>query len=158
MNVFSYLSGCDLFHKIALTCKSIREQLTDQALGQLNQIRVITIKASSGESPDLRYRFHYSCFFYLRSETRRLYSNTGIRYQLEVCKDYLQHDAAGFFRPEEKSKLVVKILLKDPKTSKTKDFIPVFQEYRAMQLPTRKLTASQNFLPSKVSSLQENYP
>ena len=40
--IFSYVPGCDLFHKIALTCKSIRQKLPNSGL--LDQIRVITVK------------------------------------------------------------------------------------------------------------------
>ena len=39
---FSYLAGCDLFHKIALTCKSLRKLLPNSGL--LDQIKIITIK------------------------------------------------------------------------------------------------------------------
>ena len=39
---FSYLHGCDLFHKIAVTSRAIRDKLPDSGL--LDQIRVITIK------------------------------------------------------------------------------------------------------------------
>ena len=39
---FSYLPGCDLFHKIALTSKSIRKLMPQSGL--LDQIIVITVK------------------------------------------------------------------------------------------------------------------
>ena len=42
---FSFLEGCDLFHKIALTSKSIRDQLSNS--GILDQIKEITIKLPS---------------------------------------------------------------------------------------------------------------
>ena len=48
--VFSYLTGCELFHKISITSKSIRSQLPKARL--LNQDRVITVKLEQdGESP-----------------------------------------------------------------------------------------------------------
>jgi hypothetical protein len=42
------LPGCDLFHKIALTSKSIRKQLPTSGL--LDQVKVITIKESKDGS------------------------------------------------------------------------------------------------------------
>jgi hypothetical protein len=45
---FSFLPGYDLFHKIALTSKSIREQLPKSGL--LDQVKVITIKESKDGS------------------------------------------------------------------------------------------------------------
>ncbi len=45
---FSYLPGCDLFHKIALTSKSIRKKLPKSGL--LDQVKVITIKESKDSS------------------------------------------------------------------------------------------------------------
>ena len=47
---FSYLPGCDLFHKISVTCKSIRSVLPNSGL--LDQIKVITIKAPTENYPD----------------------------------------------------------------------------------------------------------
>ena len=49
--VFSYLSGCEIFHRIALTSKRIRDQLPDSGL--LNQIKVITIKHEKAEEMSL---------------------------------------------------------------------------------------------------------
>ena len=40
---FSYLPGWDLFHKLAVTCKSIRALLPDSGL--LDQVKIITVKA-----------------------------------------------------------------------------------------------------------------
>jgi len=45
--MFSYLAGCDLFHKIALTCKDIRQRLPNSGL--LDQMRVITVKFTLDE-------------------------------------------------------------------------------------------------------------
>lgn len=39
---FSYLPGCDLFHKIALTSKSIRQLMPNSGL--LDQVIVISLK------------------------------------------------------------------------------------------------------------------
>ena len=39
---FSYLPGCDLFHKIAVTCKSIRNLLPKSGL--LDQVKIVTVK------------------------------------------------------------------------------------------------------------------
>ncbi len=50
LTTFSYLPGCDLFHKISVTCKSLRSVLPNAGL--LDQIKVITIKAPSDNSPD----------------------------------------------------------------------------------------------------------
>ena len=50
LETFSYLPGCDLFHKISVTCKSIRSMLPNSGL--LDQIKVITIKAPSDNYPD----------------------------------------------------------------------------------------------------------
>ncbi len=47
---FSYLPGCDLFHKIAVTCKSLRKVLPNSGL--LDQIKIITIKAPTDNYPD----------------------------------------------------------------------------------------------------------
>ena len=41
---FSYLMGCDLFHKIAVTSKKVRSLLLESAL--LDQNKVLTIKGS----------------------------------------------------------------------------------------------------------------
>jgi len=50
MVTFSFLSGCDLFHKIALTCTSIRKHLPKAGL--LDQVKVVTIKAPTDNIPD----------------------------------------------------------------------------------------------------------
>jgi hypothetical protein len=50
MVTFSYLPGCILFHKIALTCKSIRKLMPESGL--LDQIKVVTIKAPTDNYPD----------------------------------------------------------------------------------------------------------
>lgn len=47
---FSYLHGCELFHKIALTSKKIRALLPNAGL--LDQIIVIGIRASDEYLPD----------------------------------------------------------------------------------------------------------
>ena len=47
---FSYLPGSDLFHKISVTCKSLRSVLPNSGL--LDQIKVITIKAPTENYPD----------------------------------------------------------------------------------------------------------
>jgi len=49
--VFSYLSGCDLFHKIALLNKSYREKLP--SAGLLDQIISITIKKSYSDDGEV---------------------------------------------------------------------------------------------------------
>ena len=51
LKTFSYLPGCDLFHKVALTSKSIRQKLPKSGL--LDQIRVITVKLPTNNYPDL---------------------------------------------------------------------------------------------------------
>jgi len=48
---FSYLTGCDLFHKIAVTNKAMRESLPNSGL--LDQIKVITIKAPTDNYPEI---------------------------------------------------------------------------------------------------------
>ena len=48
---FSYLPGCDLFNKIAVTCKYLRSVLPNSGL--LDQIKVITIKATTDSKPDI---------------------------------------------------------------------------------------------------------
>ena len=50
MVTFSYLPGCILFHKIALTCKSVREHIPKSGL--LDQVKVVTIKAPTDNYPD----------------------------------------------------------------------------------------------------------
>ena len=49
MVTFSYLPGCILFHKIALTCTSIRKQIPKSGL--LDQVKVVTIKAPPKNYP-----------------------------------------------------------------------------------------------------------
>lgn len=50
--VVSYLPGCDLFHKIAVTCKKWRHDLPSS--GILDQFKVITInRLSENSSPGL---------------------------------------------------------------------------------------------------------
>jgi len=51
LTTFSYLTGCDLFHKIAVTCFSMRESLANSGL--LDQIKVITIKAPTDNYPNI---------------------------------------------------------------------------------------------------------
>jgi hypothetical protein len=48
---FSYLEGCDLFQKIAVTSMTIRKQLPESRL--LNQPKVITIKATTDNYPNI---------------------------------------------------------------------------------------------------------
>ena len=49
--IFSYLNGCELFHKIAVTSKATRNQLP--VSGLLDQVRVITFKVQNNDSPTL---------------------------------------------------------------------------------------------------------
>ena len=46
----SYLAGYDLFHKAAVLCKLLRKELPKSGL--LDQTKVITIKAPTGDYPD----------------------------------------------------------------------------------------------------------
>ncbi len=48
--IFSFLPGCDLFHKIAVLNKNIRKSLPYSDL--LDQDKIITIKASSDNYPN----------------------------------------------------------------------------------------------------------
>jgi len=49
LTTFSYLTGCDLFHKISVTCKAMRKSLPNSGL--LDQIKVITIKSKYDDYP-----------------------------------------------------------------------------------------------------------
>ena len=46
--IFSFLPGCDLFHKCALISSKVREKLPGSGL--LNQLKVITLKHEMAEN------------------------------------------------------------------------------------------------------------
>ena len=84
LKTFSYLPGCVLFHKIALTNKKIRNQL--KGAGLLDQDKVITFKLPETESEF--YSFSVSSLEYALDIASSI--------QVQVINGYLRYTKAMF--------------------------------------------------------------